>query len=239
MARVKGILSSIPLSRMRERARVRVLHVPLLLPSPSRGLGYYFNRLREVASRISLARLRERASVKAMARLGIVVGALLYTWTAGAVILAGGLLTISFSFFAAGGTGMTLSGGVTSLIHSIGPLSVTAMEGGSLKLIPGIVGTSPTAAMDLGGAHAFPTPFKPSFGHDRITFRGMTPSATVRIYTISGELVRELTKHDPLSNDLVWFPVTNTSGQPVASGVYLYAIQGDTGKNTGKLMIIR
>lgn len=156
-----------------------------------------------------------------------------------AQVLTNALLSLQFPFFAAGGGGGTLSGGTISLVHSIGEGAVVPMSGGTLTLTPGVVGAQPAAAADDSFVHAFPVPFRPSLGQDRITFRGLTPSATIRIYTVTGQLVRTLTKNDPTTQDLVWLPVTNSAGQTVASGVYYYTVNGNGSRASGKLMIIR
>lgn len=113
------------------------------------------------------------------------------------------------------------------------------MTGGTLSLTPGVLGAAVLARPNLEAAHAYPIPFRPSRGHDRITFRGLTVNATIRVYTLSGRLVRTLSKSDGATQDLVWYPVTDAQGRSVASGVYVYAVEGDSGRKTGKLMIIR
>ncbi|MBI5242680.1 MAG: T9SS type A sorting domain-containing protein [Elusimicrobia bacterium] len=179
--------------------------------------------------------------LRALALAAAVFG-LAALWQAGrlcALILAGGALVMPYPFFSAAGGGPPLSGGSISLASSVGQVAITPMSAGGLQIIPGGVAAQPPARLDLDTARAFPTPFKPTLGHDRITFRGLTPNATIRIYTIAGELVQTLTKNDPTTADFIWYPVANSSGQRLASGVYLYAIQGDSGKKTGKLMVIK
>ncbi len=157
-----------------------------------------------------------------------------------AQLLTGNTLSMWFPFFAAGGIGGgVMGGGTIGLVHSIGETSVVPMSGGTLTLTPGLLGAPPAAAADNSAAHAFPVPFKPSLGQDRITFRALTANATVRIYTITGQLVQTLSKHDPTTQDLVWSPVANSAGQAVASGVYFFLVSGDGSRASGKLMIIR
>lgn len=99
----------------------------------------------------------------------------------------------------------------------------------------GIIGTP---SMDLSNAYAFPVPFKPSLGHQQIGFKNLSDIGTIKVYTINGELVREL----PITagqQGIVYWDVTNSNGEPVASDVYLYLIQNDQQKKTGKLMIVR
>ena len=62
--------------------------------------------------------------------------------------------------------------------------------------------------------------------------------AVVRLYTLTGARVAELTDGD---NDgvIVW-DVKNQSGQDLASGVYLYVVvQGSNRVARGKVVIIR
>ncbi|MEK7383909.1 MAG: T9SS type A sorting domain-containing protein, partial [Elusimicrobiota bacterium] len=158
---------------------------------------------------------------------------------AGAQVISGGVLGLHNPFFNAGGSGQSLVGGTLSLLHSIGQGAVTPMSGGTLNLTPGLTDVDVAARTDLELAHAFPTPFRPRMGHDRITFRNLGLNARIRVYTLSGQLVRTFPKTDGATQDLVWYPVSDDHGRSVASGVYLYVIEGDSGRKTGKLMIIR
>ncbi|HVE15060.1 MAG TPA: T9SS type A sorting domain-containing protein [Elusimicrobiota bacterium] len=159
-----------------------------------------------------------------------------------AEILAGGSLSMPFPFFSGGGGDM-ITDGTLAIQGSIGQGASTYMTGGGFSLqscVSGCVSLPASlAASDLSSAHAFPVPFKPSLGHLGITFRGLTTQATIHIYTLSGELVTTLSKDDPSTGDLVWSPVVNSAGQTVASGVYLYVIDGNPGRARGKLMVIR
>jgi len=171
----------------------------------------------------------------------VVIG-LAALWCAGRVcagILSNGTLSIPFPIFSSSGGGESLNGGTVSMAVSVGQGAITPMSGGTLELFTGVIAAQPAAKSDLSLAHAFPNPFKPSLGHTHIIFRGLTSNARIRVYTIAGELVNTLTKNDPTTNDLNWDPVANSSGQALASGVYLYTIEGDSDKKVGKLMVIK
>lgn len=168
-----------------------------------------------------------------------VMAVFIFLGIAGAEVLSGGAFFLSQPFFNAGGSGTPLTGGALSLSHSIGQGAGAQMTGGTLSLEPGILGAAAAARPDLEKAHAFPTPFRPSRGHDRITFRGLTVNARIRIYTLSGRLVKTLSKSDGATQDAAWYPVADESGRSAASGVYVYVVEGDSGRKTGKLMIIR
>ena len=83
-------------------------------------------------------------------------------------------------------------------------------------------------------------------GELTIEFRNLPERATIRIYTISGDLVRTL-RHGPdsrgnLSGTIAWDQESD-SGLVVAPGLYIYHVNSETegfdAQLTGKLMIIR
>jgi hypothetical protein len=124
------------------------------------------------------------------------------------------------------------------LVSAIGRFS-TPMSGGALKLWPGVIAAVIPAAVDVSAAHAFPTPFMPSQGHTNITFSALPADVTIKIFTVSGHLVKTLTKSDP-SDRLVWSPVANEQGSNLASGVYIFIVTASGGgQKKGKIMIIR
>jgi len=87
-------------------------------------------------------------------------------------------------------------------------------------------------AAEIGDVIAFPNPFIIRDGSERLQFN-YAGLATVRIYTVNGELVREF------DVNLSW-DGTNESGRDVAAGVYLALItseEGDVGR--AKIMLIR
>jgi len=148
--------------------------------------------------------------------------------------------TIVASGFVSGGGFLMPSNSGRTLISSIGGTGVPKMEGGAYKIGTGIIGGVGTSDVNIDNAHAFPNPYVPSRGHAGITFSQLTQEATVRIYTIRGELVQELFKSDEATDRLAWFPVVNKKGNDVASGVYVFVAESGEGQiKTGKLMIIK
>lgn len=91
---------------------------------------------------------------------------------------------------------------------------------------------------DLAGAYAYPVPYKPSSGHTDIIFAGVTAASTVRIYTVGGELVKELSNILG-GTSITWAGVKNADGESVASGVYIFKIKSPGGEKRGKLVIVR
>ena len=76
----------------------------------------------------------------------------------------------------------------------------------------------------------------------RINFANLPPHCTISIFSIDGDLVREI-KHDmdpadPMSNLDYWDLITRNSQQPV-SGLYYWTVEDDKGNTqVGKLVII-
>jgi hypothetical protein len=65
----------------------------------------------------------------------------------------------------------------------------------------------------------------------------MTAGSTVRIFSVDGRWVQTLTAD---SNGIAHWTRTNSSGDSVASGIYLYLVTDAMGsKAHGKLVIIR
>jgi hypothetical protein len=64
------------------------------------------------------------------------------------------------------------------------------MQGGNYKLLGGATPATTTleTAKNLSNAHCYPNPFKPSLGHNKITFTDLPRNIEIKIYTISGEL---------------------------------------------------
>ncbi|MFH1353632.1 MAG: Ig-like domain-containing protein, partial [bacterium] len=103
------------------------------------------------------------------------------------------------------------------------------------------------SSTNLMKAYAYPVPYKPSDGlpetgsaSDGISFANLGSKATIKIYTISGELVKTL-HYLYSSGEMVqkWCPVTNESNEKVASGLYIYYISNGVEGKHGNLIIIR
>jgi sugar lactone lactonase YvrE len=105
-----------------------------------------------------------------------------------------------------------------------------------------------TAAADLTGVFVYPNPYRPGSGtaYDNplmgngVIFGALTANAKIRIYTIAGELVKELTVTGG-SGEKLW-DTLNKDGEKVASGVYIYMVTNPDNsamKAKGKFAIIR
>jgi len=103
-----------------------------------------------------------------------------------------------------------------------------------------IMGRAETA---LDDAYCYPNPFKPNsgLGHTNITFCNLSPSPepTIKIFTITGRLVKKLTSDSNERDRIRIWNVKNDGGKEVSSGLYIYLLDNGVEKKTGKLVIIR
>ena len=135
------------------------------------------------------------------------------------------------------GSGNALASSSYALLHTLGQFGYKTFSGGAYTISSGMLNTLTPAASTLANAYAYPNPFKAALGHITITFTKLTSQATVKIYTISGELVRTLQKNSDV--DTVGWDLRTDAGHKAASGLYLYAVTAPGMKKTGKLIIIR
>ncbi len=127
------------------------------------------------------------------------------------------------------------------------PMSVVDME--QNKVSVNVRGFSVYTLMganfaDLSRVYCYPVPYVPNDGNDKtgtedegITFVNLSSEAEIKIYTISGELVKEI-KHDDGQPIYNW-DVKGDAGQKLFSGVYIYHIKNEQEEKFGKLVIIK
>lgn len=79
----------------------------------------------------------------------------------------------------------------------------------------------------------FPNPFVIESGIERLTFDRLPYDAEVRIFSVAGELIKEIKSGNQWDG-------TNKAGEVVASGIYLFHVQDQSGKSAvGKIAVIR
>ncbi len=93
-------------------------------------------------------------------------------------------------------------------------------------------------ADDVSVSYAYPVPYKPSSGHRNITFTLLPTQGTIKVYTVVGEMVKEIGFSSPVNGEVTW-DARNTQGEDIASDVYLYVITSGDNKKFGKLMVVR
>jgi len=109
-----------------------------------------------------------------------------------------------------------------------------------------IIGQSSKSSDNLNNVIVYPNPKKLDSYDEYVKFINLTDSAELEIFTITGELVRKFTENDlgALSSYGPYFGIKwdckNNSGNDVASGIYIYLIEDDSGQKVkGKFSIIR
>jgi hypothetical protein len=159
----------------------------------------------------------------ALSGMNICPGAIVTLFRAGESDIPGTNVSVANS------TGLACKFNLTNKKASQWNIMVTNADGQSGILSDGFkIGSTQN---DLSNAKAYPNPFDP----DRclsMTFSDLTAQAQIKIYTISGELVREL--DDTNGTGLVCWDGKNTNGSDVASGIYIASINGN---GTKKLKI--
>lgn len=76
-------------------------------------------------------------------------------------------------------------------------------------------------------------------GAGRIQFMRVPANVKVRIYTMAGDLVRELEKRDATSGNMDW-DLKNGNGEEIASGIYIYHVLSEEGyESKGHFVVVR
>jgi hypothetical protein len=63
--------------------------------------------------------------------------------------------------------------------------------------------------------------------------------STLRIFSLSGDLIREIPHDGSDGNGTIWWNLVTRNGQDVVSGIYLFSVESDWGTYVGKFAIIR
>lgn len=152
-------------------------------------------------------------------------------------LMTGGLYRILISEQVSVGNSLPKSGAGYTLYGSTGQLGYGSVSGGKYSVTWGAVNSTPPPRADVSSAHPFPNPCGLNAGCQWVTFSGLTLQATIKIYTISGELVRTINRNE--NSNIERWDLRNAAGRQVASGLYLYLIQGENTYKKGKLVITR
>ncbi len=78
---------------------------------------------------------------------------------------------------------------------------------------------------DLSGLTFGPNPL---IGNASVIFRHLTQNVTIRVYSVSGQLITEIDERE--SEGTVVWPTTNDKGERISSGVYSILIIDPVGK---------
>ena len=95
----------------------------------------------------------------------------------------------------------------------------------------------PTVYSDLSRARVYPNPVSASRGPARVRFDGLPPDAQVSIYGADGQRAAD---GSPAPGASFWeWRLRNARSEPVAPGVYLFAVEWDGKRRFGKLAVVR
>ncbi len=77
----------------------------------------------------------------------------------------------------------------------------------------------------------------------RVNFVNLPPRATIRIYSLDGDIIREFVHEEggifsPTSST-AWWDLISLNTQAIVSGIYLYSVESDQGTQIGKIVIIK
>jgi hypothetical protein len=140
-----------------------------------------------------------------------------------------------------GGNGFGGNDGPYRFAPSVRPFAAT---GASIRLTftAATATTSPTNR-GIRQVHTVPDPYyvtnslEASSDQKIIKFVNLPDKALIRIYSVSGVLVRVLEHNSATSSEEVW-DVRNRNGQFVASGVYFWHIEAGDARRVGRMTIV-
>jgi len=105
-------------------------------------------------------------------------------------------------------------------------------------------------SVKLGQVLVVPNPCRTDRDYTTGTYGWEDPSNTLphsnrvikfihlRIMTVAGDIVATLNHNDPVRGELNW-ELFSESGHPLASGLYIFTVESEYGKQTGKFVIVR
>jgi len=135
------------------------------------------------------------------------------------------------------GNTVAKTGVAYSLLGSTGQLGYGTLSGGRCTVDWGPVNSWRPPQADVSTAHAYPNPCNIKNNCNAVTFTRLTLGAVIYIYTLSGELVKRIDKSSNI--DTIGWDLKNDNGSSVASGLYIYLINGEGSSKKGKLVLIR
>ncbi len=124
------------------------------------------------------------------------------------------------------------------------PTSCPNLNNKALNLMATPVYVAGAAQLNVESVIVVPNPYRGSErwdepGGGRIQFQRLPATARVRVYTVAGDLVRDLSKTDSSTGNLDW-NLKNASGEDVSSGIYLYHVESREGfVAKGNFVVIR
>jgi len=96
---------------------------------------------------------------------------------------------------------------------------------------------------DLERVYVVPNPYRGGEvwdqpGTNEIHFINLPAVSRIKIFTVAGDLVREIEHNDPVRDFERW-DLQNAKGEAVISGIYVYRIESDTFTHQSRFIVIR
>ncbi len=96
---------------------------------------------------------------------------------------------------------------------------------------------------NLQAVTVVPNPFRGRESWDRpdgneVHFNNLPSKARIRVYTVAGDLVRDLNHDDPVRDFERW-DLKNANGRDVVSGIYMYRVESGSFFAQGRFTVIR
>ncbi|HOW89685.1 MAG TPA: T9SS type A sorting domain-containing protein [Elusimicrobiales bacterium] len=163
--------------------------------------------------------------------------AALASYRAVEALMAAGAYRILIAEAVTVGNSTIKRGGAYTMMGSAAQTGSETLKGGSYTVTLGTVNSWRPAQTDVSIAHVYPNPCNLGSGCNNVNFTRLTMDATIRVYTISGELVATIKKSSSI--DSIGWDLRNSGGRQVASGLYIYIVEGGGSVKRGKMVIVR
>jgi hypothetical protein len=144
-----------------------------------------------------------------------------------------------------GGGGAVGTAGDQGPYHFVAFPSPFTAVGASLKAVYSVTNSVHVATTaDLDRVHTIPDPYYVTNGyeadpsHKVIKFVNLPTQAIIRIYSLSGILVRVIEHNSALLGGEEDWDVRNSGGRLVASGVYFYHIEAGGARRVGRMTLV-
>lgn len=124
------------------------------------------------------------------------------------------------------------------------PTSCPNLNNKALNLMVSPVYVTGPAQPNVESVIVVPNPYRASErwdepGGGRIQFQNLPAVVRVRVYTVAGDLVRDLNKNDASTGNLDW-DLKNGAGSDISSGIYVYHMESGEGfAAKGNFVVIR
>jgi hypothetical protein len=112
-----------------------------------------------------------------------------------------------------------------------------------LRNLAGPVEPTSGPTVNLERVLAVPNPYRGNEvwdqpGQNEIHFINLPARSTIKIYTVAGDLVREIQHNDPVRDFARW-DLRNGAGRAVSAGIYVYRVESGSFQFQNRLVVIR